>query len=205
MIEQKTEGWFAERAGHVTASRVIDVVARTKSGYSAARKNYMMELLCQRLTGKCEPSFTSAAMQRGVDLEAVARSVYEIKNNVVVLEAPFKKHPTIKWVGASPDGEVGNEGLIEIKCPNTATHLDYLRTGNIDKKYILQMQLQMECTGRKWCDFVSYDDRLPEDLSYGCTRIDYSPNGVKEMMAEIKKFLAELEQLEAEVREMRAA
>ncbi len=171
MIEQGSEEWFASRLGKVTASKVSDVMARTKSGPAATRKNYMMELLCQRLTGKREDSYTNAAMQRGNDLEPVARSAYEIDKGVMVEECGLIDHPRIEMFGASPDGLVGGNGMLEIKCPNTAQHVACLRSGEPDNKYWRQMQTQMACSGRQWVDFVSFDERLREALQYFCARV----------------------------------
>jgi len=196
MIEQGTNEWHLMRLGKVTGSRVAELMAKTKSGEAASRKNYMMELLCQRLTGKREESFNSLAMQRGTELEPIARSFYEAANNVMVEESSFVFHPVIKAFGASPDGFVGNDGLIEIKCPNTAQHIDFITTKKPDGKYIWQMQAQMACTGRKWCDFVSFDDRLPERLQFDSVRVWRDDEKIAEMEAEIVKFLDELDALE---------
>lgn len=190
--DQRTEDWFSARMGCVTASAVYQVM--TKGG-GATRRNYMMKLLCERLTGKQEDFYTNAAMQRGTDLEPIARSAYEIDKGVMTQETGFVLHPDIKSFGASPDALVNGDGLLEIKCPNTSTHIDFLQGGEIDKKYIWQMQAQMACTGRKWCDFVSFDDRLPEALSYRCVRVDFDEAAQNEMVKEIEKFIAELDEL----------
>lgn len=202
---QGSEEWHAARLGRVTASRVSDVMAKTKTGYSASRTNYMMELLCQRLTGKREEGFTSAAMQRGTELESSARSVYEAENGVIVIECGLVQHSTIAMFAASPDGIIGSDGLLEIKCPNTSTHIDFLRTGKPDGKYQLQMLAQMACTGRKWCDFVSFDDRLPAQLQYSKFRFERDDIRINEMLVEIEKFLHELNELESEMLSRMAA
>jgi putative phage-type endonuclease len=204
MIEQGSAEWFASRLGKVTASKVYDVMAKTKSGYGAARKNYMMELLCQRLTGAREEGFTSAAMQRGIDLEPMARGRYEIENNLLVSETGLIDHRELKGFAASPDGLVGDDGLIEIKCPNTATHIDFMKTGKINPRYQSQMTAQMLCTGRDWCDFVSFDDRLPENLEYRVQRYELDNAFAAEMLAEVKKFLDELASLEIDMTELAA-
>lgn len=194
-MEQRTDDWFAARCGRITASRLADVMAKTKSGYSASRKNYMMELICQRLTGKVEQGFTSGPMIRGNELEPVAREMYVLNQfDAEVKEVGFIPHPAIDGFGASPDGLVNDDGLIEIKCPNTATHLETMRTGKPKREYLLQMHAQMMCTGRKWCDFVSYDDRLPQDLAYFETRIHQDDELVKEIEIEIASFLSDMEQ-----------
>jgi putative phage-type endonuclease len=204
MIEQGSAEWFASRLGKVTASKVYDVMAKTKSGYGAARKNYMMELLCQRLTGAREEGFTNAAMQRGNDLEPMARGRYEIENDLLVSETGLIDHPAFEGFAASPDGLVGDDGLIEIKCPNTATHIDFMKTGKINPRYQSQMTAQMLCTGREWCDFVSFDDRLPENLEYRVQRYELDKAFAIEMLFEVKKFLDELAALETDMTELAA-
>ena len=193
MIEQRSDEWFATRIGKVTASRVADVLAKTKSGYSASRDNYMAQLVCERLTGQREEFFTSAAMQHGTDTEPLARLSYEVANNVLVDEVGFVPHPTIAMAGASPDGLVGDDGLLEIKCPNTATHIDTLLTQIVPSKYNTQMQFQMACTGRSWCDFVSFDNRLPEELQLFVKRVPRDDVFIKQTEDAIVKFLAELD------------
>lgn len=197
---QGSDEWFAARIGCVTASRVSDVMAKTKSGYAASRANYMMELLCQRLTGKREAGFTSAAMLRGTELEPTARACYEAESGLLVVECGFVLHPDIEGLGASPDGLVGDDGLCEIKCPNTATHIEFIRTGKPKAEYQWQMLCQMACTGRQWCDFVSYDDRLPPALQYHSVRMERDDNRIAEMVSEVTKFLAELDALEQDMR-----
>lgn len=201
MIEQGSEEWFQARLGKVTASRVKDVMAKTKSGPAASRKNYMMELLCQRLTGNREEGFTNAAMQRGTELEPVARSAYEIASGQIVTEAEFITHPDYQQTGASPDGFVSDDGLIEIKCPNTAQHIACIQSGEPDSKYWWQMQHQMWCTGREWCDFVSFDDRLPEALQLFVVRVERDEQAISDLSTEVLEFLGELEKLVSEMTE----
>jgi len=195
MIEQGSEEWFQQRLGKITASRVSDVMAKTRSGPAASRKNYMMELLCQRLTGQREEGYTNAAMQRGIDLEPVARSAYEIHSGLDVAESGFVLHPDYEFIGASPDGLVDGCGLIEIKCPNTAQHVACLRSGEPDKKYWWQMQCQMACTVRDWCHFVSFDDRLPEELQLFVANVKRDEQAISEMIDECLEFSGELESL----------
>jgi len=190
-MEQRTDDWFAARIGKVTASRVADVVAKTKSGYSASRDNYMAQLVCERLTGKPTESFSNAAMQWGTETEPLARAAYEAKMDVLVDEVGFIDHPSIVNSGASPDGLVGFDGLIEIKCPNTATHIDTLLSQTVPKKYADQIFWQMACTGRDWCDFVSYDPRLPSDLQIFVMRIYRSNEYIKILETEVINFLEE--------------
>lgn len=199
MIIQGSEEWFAQRLGKVTASKVSDVMAKTKTGVSASRTNYMMQLLCERLTGNREESFTSSAMMRGTELEPSARAVYESNAGEFVIETGMIEHPHIKGFGASPDGLVGNDGLLEIKCPNTATHIDFMRTGKPKNEYQWQMLAQMACSGRQWCDFVSYDDRLTHALQYQCVRFMRDETRIQQMESEIMAFLSELAELEEEM------
>ena len=191
-MKQQIEEWFLARMGKVTASRVADAMAKTKTGYGAGRTNYMMELLCQRLTGNREEGFTSAAMLRGIELEPLARAAYEVQTGAVVQEVGFIDHRMIDGFGASPDGLVGDDGLLEIKCPNTAQHVACLRSGKPDAKYIKQMQAQMSCTGRAWCDFASFDDRMPEELQLFTVRVERDDDLIEEMENEIIGFLHEL-------------
>jgi putative phage-type endonuclease len=192
VIEQGSPEWFAERLGKVTASRVADVVARTKSGWGASRANYMAELVAERLTGNAASAFTNAAMQWGTDMEPQARSTYEFMTNALVDPAPFVPHPSIADTGASPDGYVAADGLVEIKCPNTATHIETLLTGSVPGKYVTQMQWQMACTGRAWCDFVSFDPRMPATMSLFIQRVDRDAETIKKLETEVTDFLNEL-------------
>lgn len=200
-MEQQTEEWFATRIGKVTASRVADVMAKTKTGYSASRANYMAELICERLTGQQGERFTNAAMAWGVETEPQARAAYEFLTDNTVTETGLVLHPAIADFGASPDGLVGVDGLVEIKCPNTATHIETLLGEAVPSKYITQMQAQMACTGRAWCDFVSFDPRLPGDLQLWVKRVDRDEAFIAEMESEIRAFLTELD---AKVEALRA-
>jgi len=192
-MEQGTTEWFEARLGKVTASRVVDVVAMTKSGNSASRANYMAQLVVERITGKVEESYSNAAMAWGTEHEPMARAEYEILRGVMVNEIGFVPHPTIENSGASPDGLVNDKGLIEIKCPNTATHIETLLTREIPKKYICQMYWQMACTGREWCDFVSYDPRMPDHLKLCVINVPRNEELIGELEIEIAKFLKEVD------------
>lgn len=190
-MEQRTEEWFSARLGKVTASRVADVLSKIKSGESASRKNYKMELVVQRLTGKPQESFSNAAMEWGTEQEPFARMAYEAHTGTFVKEEGFVDHPTIEGFGCSPDGLVG-DGLIEIKCPNTATHIETVLENKVPSKYIPQMQCQMACTGAKWCDFVSFDPRVPEDLQLFVVRVERDQEYIDSMEVEVKQFLSEV-------------
>lgn len=191
-IVQGTPEWHALRLGKATASRIADVCARTKTGYGASRKNYMAELVAERLTGTRSEGFTNAAMQWGTDQEPEARIAYEFYRDATVTEVAFVMHPSIADTGASPDGLVGDDGLVEIKSPNTATHIETLLGGTVPEKYVLQMQWQMACTGRKWCDFASFDPRLPESMRLFVARIERDPARIAELETEVIAFLREV-------------
>jgi putative phage-type endonuclease len=193
MMDQGSDQWFAIRVGKVTASRVADVIAKTKSGYSTSRDNYMAQLVCERLTGQKGESFTNAAMQHGTETEPLARAAYEALKDVLVDEVGFVPHPSIIMAGASPDGLVGDDGLLEIKCPNTATHIETLLSESVPTKYYTQMQFQLACTGREWCDFVSFDNRLPQELQLFVKRVPRDSMYIRLMEDEIVKFLNELD------------
>ena len=189
MIEQGSPEWFAMRAGKVTASKVSDVMsAITTAGY----KNYLADLVVERLTGNKTESFTNAAMQWGVDQEPIARAEYEVKTGNFVDQIAFVDHPTIANFGCSPDGLVGDDGLIEIKCPNTATHIDYVMQDKVPTKYIPQIQCQLAVTGRKWCDFVSFDPRLPDGLQILIVRLERDNKYIEKLEARVVKFLDEV-------------
>lgn len=190
---QQTEEWFKARLGKVTASRVSDVIAKTKSGYSASRAKYMTQLILERITGERAESYSNAAMEWGVEQEAFARAAYEAHANVLVDQCGSFDHPSIPMSSASPDGLVEQDGLVEIKNPMSHTHLETLLTKTVNGDYVTQMQWQMACTGRKWCDFVSYDSRMPEHLRLFVKRIERDDETIAELEKEVSKFLSELE------------
>jgi putative phage-type endonuclease len=192
-IIQRTPEWYAARCGSLGASRVADALARTKSGWGASRANVMAELIAERLTGEPAERYVSAAMQHGIDTEAEARAAYAFRMDADVVEVGLIRHPSIEWSHASPDGLVGDDGLIEVKCPNTATHLDFLRTNTIPNKYIIQIQWQMACTGRAWCDFTSYDPRLPEPMRLHVRRVQRDDEAIAVLEKDVREFLAEVE------------
>lgn len=192
-MEQRTDEWFAARLGKVTASRINDVVAKTKTGYSASRANYMSQLVVERMTNKQAESFSNAAMQWGTETEPLARAAYEAHTDLLVDETGLVDHPTISMSGASPDGLVGDDGLIEIKCPNTATHIETLLSNKFDSRYYNQMQWQMACTGRQWCDFVSFDPRMPDDLQLFIFRVERDEHYIKDIESEVTEFLKEVD------------
>lgn len=192
MIQGSAE-WFAARLGKVTASRVSDVMARTKTGWGASRKNYMADLIAERLTGMPVEQYTNQAMQWGIDTESQARFAYEFFRDTEVKEVGFIDHPQIFMTGASPDGLIGDDGLLELKCPNTATHIDTLLNGTVPEKYALQMQWQLACTGRAWCDFVSFDPRMPQRMRLFAKRVTRDEPKIKEVESAVIAFLTELD------------
>jgi len=191
-IIQRSDAWHEIRLGKATASRIADIIAKTKSGYSASRDNYMAQLICERLTGQQGESFTNPAMQHGVDTEPLARSAYENARGLFAEEVGFVQHPTIEMSGSSPDGLVETRGMLEIKCPNTATHIDTLINLSVPTKYITQMQWQMRCCERQWCDYVSFDPRLPLDLQLFIKRVEFDADYVATLEKEVNQFLDEL-------------
>lgn len=191
-MEQGSPEWLQARCGKVTASRVADVIAHTKSGYGASRANYMAELIAEQLTETPTSSFSNAAMQWGTDTEPQARAAYEFFSDLSVVEIGIVDHPGIEMSAASPDGLIGDDGMIEIKCPNTSTHIDTLIKQKVPKKHMTQMQWQMACADRQWCDFVSFDPRLPTGLQMFVVRIDRNDETIAELETEIKKFQAEM-------------
>tara|TARA_R110000824_G_scaffold16891_4_gene69365 strand:- start:2857 stop:3471 length:615 start_codon:yes stop_codon:yes gene_type:complete len=191
-MEQRTDEWFATRLGKVTASKVSDVVAKTKSGYGASRATYMSQLLVERLTKTRTEFYSNAAMQWGTDTEPQARAAYEFITNNSVVEEGFISHPTIEMSGASPDGLVDDLGMLEIKCPNTSTHVQTLLDEKIPKRYVDQMQWQMACAEREWCDFVSFDPRLPDGNDFFCTRLKRDDKRIADLESEVTDFLDEL-------------
>ena len=194
MIEQRTEEWFKQRLGRVTASAISNVIAKTKTGPSASRENYSTQLTLERLTGQQAEFYTNAAMEWGTATEPQARQHYELYRNVFVDEVGFIKHPTIEMSGASPDGFVGEDGLVEIKCPESKTQMETLLNQKVPTKYIPQMQWQMACTGRKWCDFVSFDPRMPENLQIFVQRVERNDEYIKMLEDEVTAFLVEIDQ-----------
>jgi putative phage-type endonuclease len=187
MEQQRTDEWFTARLGKVTASRIADVMMKpTTAGF----QNYRAQLVCERLTGEPTESFTSAAMQHGTDTEPRARAFYELETGLVVQDVGFIPHPALEMSGASPDGTVCDRGLVEIKCPQPATHIKTLTGAAIDRKYMLQMHWQMICTGREWCDFVSFCPSLPMEMQMFRERVDLNAELADEITAAVTQFIA---------------
>ncbi len=187
MNTQGSQEWFQERLGKVTASRIADVMMKpTTAGF----QNYCAQLVCERMTGTPPESFTSAAMQHGTDTEPQARAFYEMETGVPVEQVGFIPHPTLAMSGASPDGLVGPDGLVEIKCPQPANHIKTLTGGAIDRKYRLQMQWQMVCTGREWCDFVSFSPSFPPEMQITIERVIADAEHQAEITEAVTRFIA---------------
>lgn len=200
MIVQGSPEWLAQRCGCVTASKISDLLAKTKSGWGASRANYRAQLVAERLTGTVEKTYTNAAMDWGSATEAEAADAYAFYRGVDVTEVGFVPHPTIAMAGASPDRLVGDDGLIEIKCPNVGTHIETLLGGTIPGKYVHQMLFQMACTGRQWCEFCSYDPRLPEHMRLFVHRLHRDDEKIAEIEREVIAFLGEVDDTVARLR-----
>lgn len=191
-MTQGTPEWHAARLGKVTASRLVDVLAKIKNGEAAARANYRAELVAERLTGKHADGFINAAMKWGTEAEPLARAAYEAEFGLLVQEVGLIDHPSIPMTGASPDGLVPIDGLIEIKCPETKAHINTLLRKAAPEQYIPQMQWQMACTGRAWVDFVSFDPRMPADLQMCVVRVLRDDALIATYEAEVRAFLDEV-------------
>jgi putative phage-type endonuclease len=205
MIEQGSEQWFAQRLGKATASRIADITAKTKSGYSTSRENYCIELALERITGKRQESYSNDAMKWGTETEPLARAAYEARTGALVQEVAMINHPTIAMSGASPDGLIDSDGLLEIKCPNSATHLKTMLSGKPASNYMTQMVWQMACTDRAWCDFVSFDPRFPEHLQLFTTRITRDQSVIAATESEVKSFLDEVAAMVDQLNNLRQA
>lgn len=205
MIEQGTLEWRMLRLGKISGSRISDVMAKGRDNKpSVTRENYMYELATERLTNIPTESFTSPAMTWGTENEDMARTAYEVFKGVFVSELPWVAHPNIANAGCSPDGLVDDElGLVEIKCPNTKTHIEYILKGEPAKTYYNQMMWQMACTGRQYVDFVSYDPRLPVDLELFVARLQRDEEQIQLITEEVIKFDNEVTQLVNKLKELR--
>jgi putative phage-type endonuclease len=200
-MEQRSEEWFKARLGKVTASRVADILAKIKSGESASRRNYKIQLVSERLTGEKQETYINQAMQDGIDREFYARERY-VQQFGEVEEVGFIQHPTLE-AGASPDGMVGEDGIIEIKCPMGTTHTETLMSQDVPSKYMPQIQFQLLCTGRKWCDFVSYNPMFPEHLQVFVKRVEADVDYQKELEVEVKQFLSEVDDVINRLKEIK--
>lgn len=198
--EQRSAEWIALRVGKVTASRVCDVLSELKKGgETAARRNYRTQVICERLTGLATDHYVTPEMQWGTETEPFARAAYEMERDREVDTVGFALHPSIEQFGASPDGLVGSDGLVEFKCPTTTTHIGYLLAKTVPEDYQPQMLAEMACTGRSWCDFVSFDPRLPKHLQLFVRRFERDDARILEMEQKVRFFLDEVENVLAEL------
>ena len=202
MIQQGTIEWRMQRCGKLGASKVGEVLARTKSGWGASRANIRAMLVAERLTGTPQETFVNAAMQWGTDTEAQARAAYEFHCDIDVALAAFIEHPRIAMSGCSPDGLVGDKGLVEIKCPNTSTHIDALLDQDDKGKYRSQVQWQMAVTGRNWCDWVSFDPRLPAHMQLFVRRVPRDDAYIMDIEREVAIFLDEVSETVERLRKL---
>lgn len=200
-MKQHTDEWFQARLGRATASNAEHWMSELRGGgVPAGRKVYLATLVLQRINRVAMPGYQSHAMQYGIEMEPEARAAYAFEANVDVVEVGFISHPRIKMAGASPDGLIGDDGLLEIKCPQPHTHLDTLLRGTIHQRYLYQMQFQLACTGRAWCDFVSYDRNYPEPMQMAIIRVPRDADVIMKLEHEVQRFLGEVDDTVAALR-----
>ena len=192
-VVQGTPEWRQARVGSLGASRVHEAIARTRNGWAASRASVLSDIVAERLTGVPAEIYVTEAMRRGQALEPDARAAYAFQRDVDVELVGLVRHPHIAGTHASPDGLVGDCGLVEIKCPNTVAHISTLLAGTISERYATQAMWQMACTGRAWCDLVSYDDRLPEPLRHHVIRIERDDARIAGLEEQVAEFLAEVD------------
>jgi len=196
LILQGTDEWLAARRGNVTGSRIKDVLANGRGGgESLTRKKYIYQIALERVTGITPDSYKSDAMERGNILEPDAVAVYEWQTGNVSDEVGFVYHPTIDRYGASPDRLIGDDGVIEVKSVMPHTHIDWMKAGVVPSEHKKQMQSEMDVTGRKWCDFVSYCPELPIEIQLFVVRLDRDEDFIKEMHEKIAIFLKEVDDM----------
>lgn len=200
MSDQGTQEWHKDRAGKVTASRFKDVMAKIKTGEAATRRNYKMQLVTERLTGLPVETYKNSAMEWGTAQEPLARLAYESKYGELVQQQGFLTHLTVD-AGCSPDGLIGTDGGIEIKCPfSSLIHVETLLNG-MPSEHTAQVQGAMWITGRKWWEFVSFDPRLPEHLQLYVQRVERNDIYIEQLEAEVLKFIGEVQALQAQLME----
>lgn len=193
-VEQLSPDWLMARVGSLGASRVHDAVAKTRNGWAASRAKLVADLVCERLTGNPSANFVSPAMDWGIEKEAEAKRAYAFIADCDVKSVGMFRHHRLNWTHASPDGVIAEDGLVEIKCPTTPTHLAYLLGTPVDEKYVKQMQWQMACTGASWCDFVSFDPRFPVDFAIKHQRVERDDKAIAELEEQIEEFLSEVDE-----------
>jgi putative phage-type endonuclease len=192
-VEQGSEAWFALRCGKVTASRIVDVMAKPRVAGEGMRVNYMAQIILERFTGKPMKTYQNATMEEGNQWEPKARAAYAFMTSLTVEKVPFVDHPDIAMSGASPDGLVGKDGVLEIKSPYAATHFDTLVSGDVPVKYIKQIQWGLACTGRSWTDYVSYNDDMPENMRLFIKRVPRDSAMIGDIAAAVRSFQSEVD------------
>ena len=200
-LQQNTEEWLKYKCGRLGGSSIADMLTRTKTGWGAGRLNLKARLVAERLTGCPTESYKSKAMEYGTETEAEACNVYGFMRDVDPVAVGYVDHPTIEWAGCSPDRLIGEDGLIQVKCPNTATHISSLLGGSVDGGYFKQMQWEMACTGRQWCDYVTYDKRLPPEMQLHVTHITRDHVMIANLEQEAMIFLKEVDETVQALRE----
>jgi putative phage-type endonuclease len=198
IMEQRSLAWHQARCGSLGSSDIYAATARTKTGWKATRKALALRMVVERLTNETQANYTSKPMLHGIEVEPAAREAYEARKGIEVKLVGLVPHPTIKNAHASPDGLVGDDGLVEFKGPNSTTHVEYInehliKPAYVPEMYMTQIQWQLGCTGRAWCDFVSYDPRLPKNLQLLIVRVFRDENRIKKLEALAREFLAEVE------------
>ena len=201
-VQQGSGEWLQMRAGRVTGSKMADVLSRLKNGGETAdRKNYKAQIVAEILTGNSAQSYVSPEMQWGTEQEPFARAAYEAATGVFVDQVGFYIHPAIERAGGSPDGLVGVDGAIEIKCGKTATHIRWALADEVPPEHEPQMMFYLACTGRKWMDFVSFDPRVSPRYQLFIKRLQRDESRIADINAAVEQFLVEvdlmIEQLDA--------
>jgi len=204
-MNQRNEEWYDDRAGKATASEFCSIMPGKKGAYLKAREDYMAELVTERLTGAPLASFGSKATDYGTDTEGFARNAYEMDRGILCVVPKFMDHQTVQWCGASPDGLIGDDGGIEIKCPaNSSIHLKTVLADAMPEEHIPQVQGQMWVTGRQWVDFISFDPRMPPKLQLFIKRIPRDEEYIAKLAAEVTKFLSEVDAMTKQLMEKAA-
>lgn len=200
-VVQGSPEWLKLRVGKATSSRIGDIMSKGKNGQpSATRENYMYQLLLERLTGEVAEHYQSSEMNRGIEQEQFAVEAYELETFNICQTCGFFESPESLMEGSSPDRLIGDDGILEVKNPNTNTHIKTIISGGIKKDYIYQIQHQLYCTDRKWADFISYDNRCPQNLRLYIKRIERDEKIIEEIKSAVIFFLSELDELEKKVR-----
>lgn len=196
-VEQRSEAWRALRAGRLCASKAGDMMAAIKSGEAAGRRNLRADLVLERITGTPLDDYQSEAMRVGIEREAAALAMYEAVHGVIVERVGFLTHPTL-MVGGSPDGLVGDDGIVEAKCPLPATHLEYYLSGVVPVGYLQQVRHLLWLSGRAWCDWFSFHPAFPDDMQIKCVRIT---RDICDLPAYEQAVVAFLDEVDAKVEE----